>query len=396
MAKTKKLLIFTPFFPPHTGGLETHVYEFAKHLSESGRGYKVTVFAPNIPETKEVEKINESFTVIRYPAFMISKASQNPLPKFWRWKFWKQLQIAGRNDPDFVMSRTRFFFSSLLALLYAKAKRKKYIHVEHGSAFVDMRSGLISFASYLYDKALSPLIFRGADKVVPISYAVKSFINREFLPGRKLEVIYRGVEMSEMEKSKPDWKFAAENKGFLKICALGRLTKNKGIDIAIKAFRGLPDNLKKKSRLFIIGDGPDMQALEKLAQGEKNIIFLGRLERKKAWSVLQSTDIFLNPAVSSGGLSTSLLEAMYFGLPVISTKFEGGGDVILDGRNGLKVKDNSAEAVKAAIIWLTDNKEKMAELGKGASAYVKENFRWESVIERYDRLFRELEKSTTS
>jgi len=287
----RKLLIFTPFFPPHTGGLETHVYEFAKHLSESGRGYEVMVFAPNIPETKEFERINESFTIVRYPAFMISKASQNPLPKFWRWKFWKQLGIAGENNPDFVMSRTRFFFSSFLALLYARAKRKRHLHVEHGSAFVDMRSPVISFLSYIYDKTLGKLIFRGADKAVPISYAVKSFVNKEFLPGRSLEVIYRGVELSEMEKSKPDWKFAMENEGFLKFCALGRLTKNKGIDIAIKAFRGLPKSRRKKARLFIIGDGPDKAALEKLASGEKNIIFLGRLEREKAWSVLQATDI---------------------------------------------------------------------------------------------------------
>jgi glycosyltransferase involved in cell wall biosynthesis len=390
MVKTKKLLIFAPFFPPHVGGLETHVYEFALHLSKR-EGYNVTVFTPNIPKTQEIEKVNDNFLIVRYPAFMVSSASQNPLPKLWDHNFWRRLKIAGKNNPDVVMSRTRFFFSSFMALLYAKANGKKYIHVEHGSAFVDMRSGAISFFSYAYDKTLGQIIFHKADKAIPISHAVESFINREFLPWRKLDVIYRGVEFSEMDKVKIDDRFAVENEGYTKLCVLGRLTKNKGVDVAIRAFIGLPEKIKVRTRLFIIGDGPDEASLRSLVNGEKNIIFLGRVERKKAWALVQAMDIFLNPAVSSGGLSTSLLEAMYYGLPVISTKYEGGGDVVFDDDNGLKVKDNSVEAVRDAIIRLAEDNGLREKLGKNAAKYVRENFKWEKVIDRYEQVFEELE-----
>jgi glycosyltransferase involved in cell wall biosynthesis len=390
MPQSKKLLIFAPFFPPHLGGLETHVYEFALHLSERP-GYKVTVFTPNIPQTKDVEEVNNNFTIIRYPAVVPVAASQNALPKIWNKNFWRLIRIAGKNNPDFVMSRTRFFFSSFMALLYAKAEGKKYIHVEHGSAFVDMRSRAISFLSYTYDKTLGQIIFHKADKVVPISYAVKSFIQKEFLPGRKMDVIYRGVEFSEMDKFHKDNNFAIENKGYLKLCVLGRLTKNKGVDVAIRSFIALPEKTRFRSRLFIIGDGPDESSLRSLANGEKNIIFIGRVERKKAGSLLQEMDIFLNPAVSSGGLSTSLLEAMYYGLPVVSTKYEGGGDVVFDGENGLKVKDNSVEAVRDAIVRLDKDKKLRERLGRNAAKYVRENFQWENVIDRYEEIFDEIE-----
>jgi glycosyltransferase involved in cell wall biosynthesis len=389
MPKPKKVLIFAPFFPPHVGGLETHVYEFAKHLSER-KNYFVTVFAPNIPESKELEKVNENFIVVRYPAFMITKASQNPLPKIWNKNFWRLLKVAGKNNPDFVMSRTRFFFSSFLALLYAKAEGKKYIHVEHGSAFVDMRSKAISFFSYAYDKTLGQIIFHNADKVVPISHAVEAFINREFLPNRRLEVIYRGIELGEMNRIKPDLKFNADHECALKLCMVGRLTKNKGVNIALAAFKELPEEYRKEAKLFIIGDGPDEESLRKLSRGEKNIIFLGRVERKKAWSLLQTMDIFLNPAVSSGGLSTSLLEAMYYGLPVISTKYDGGGDVILDCENGLMVEDNSVGAVKDAIVRLAEDERLRVKLEKNAAKYVRENFQWGKVIDRYEKVFEEL------
>jgi len=53
----KTLLIFVYFFLPFVGGGETHVYEFARHLSE--KNYNIVIFTPNIPKIKEIEKIKE-------------------------------------------------------------------------------------------------------------------------------------------------------------------------------------------------------------------------------------------------------------------------------------------------------------------------------------------------
>ncbi|MGC9310575.1 MAG: glycosyltransferase family 4 protein [Candidatus Aenigmatarchaeota archaeon] len=387
--KMRKLLIFSPFYPPHIGGLETHVQEFATHLTK--RDYEVTVFAPNLPESKEFEQIRSNFRIIRYPAFQITKSSQNAIPKVWRLRFWRLLSLAGDNRPDYVMSRTRFFFSSLLALIYAKAKRKKYIHVEHGSAFVDMRNPLITRLSWIYDKTFSRLVFWGADKVVPISTPVRKFIQKEFLD-RDMEIIYRGVEFKALDNAKPDKAFLRKHKGFTKICVLGRITKNKGMNVAIEAFRNLPEIYRKKARLFVIGDGPDREMLEKMAEGEKNIVFLGRVERAKAWSLLHGMDIFLNPAISCGGLSTSLLEAMYYGLPVISTENEGGVDVVIPGKTGILLNDTAPETIGKAIVELLEDKAKGKRLGRGAAEFIKKNFNWERVVDRYERLFEGLDK----
>ena len=47
----KKLLIFPGYYLPHVGGLESHVDELARRMSK--KGFDVTIFAPNIPETKK-------------------------------------------------------------------------------------------------------------------------------------------------------------------------------------------------------------------------------------------------------------------------------------------------------------------------------------------------------
>jgi len=382
-----KLLIFSPFYPPHIGGLETHVQEFATHLAK--RGHSAVVFAPNIPKSKEIEQEGKNFLVIRYPAFQITKSSQNAVPKFWRLRFWRLLALAGKNRPDFVMSRTRFFFSSFFAMIYAKIKGKKHIHVEHGSAFVDMRSPIITKVSWLYDKTFSKLVFFGADRVVPISTPVLKFVQREFIKG-DFEIIYRGVDFSALDSVKPDREFLEKYRGFTKICVLGRVTKNKGMDVAIEAFMGLPEIYRKKAKLFVIGDGPDREYLEGMAKGEKNIVFLGRVERKKAWSLLQGMDIFLNPAVSCGGLSTSLLEAMHYGLPVISTENEGGIDVVISGKTGILLKDTSPETLRKAMEGLLEDRDYGKRLGLSAREFIRENFGWERVIDKYEKVFMEL------
>lgn len=116
----KNLLIFAYFFPPHIGGGETHVYELAKHLSD--KNFKIVVFTPNIPETKQIEKIKNNLEVIRYPAV---EMGGNPFPEIWKLKFWKLFKEAIKTKPDFVMSRTRFFFISFFAFLFAKLTKTR-------------------------------------------------------------------------------------------------------------------------------------------------------------------------------------------------------------------------------------------------------------------------------
>lgn len=378
----RKLLIFSPFFPPHIGGVETHVYEFSKHLSK--KNFSITIFTPNLPKTKEEEKLNKNLKVIRYPAVELFG---NPLPKLWTLKFWKLFKKARSNKPDYVMSRTRFFFPSFFSFLYSKLTRKKHIHVEHGSSYLKLGSKWKNSLTKLYDLTIGKLILSKSDVCIAISQASYNFVKK--FRKKKTHLITRGMEIKEIEKTPENKKISEKYKNKTKLCFCGRLIHWKGLHNALEAFSSLPKDLQENSVFLVVGDGPDKKKYESKYKN-KNIKFLGKLPRKEALSTIKSCNIFIHSTISGGALSTSLLEAMCLGKAIIASPAEGADEVIFNNKTGLLLKDSSPKEFEKGFKKLIKDKKLQKNLGKEAKLYLKKNFSWDKKIDEYMKLFREI------
>ena len=90
------------------------------------------------------------------------------------------------------------------------------------------------------------------------------------------------------------------------------------------------------------------------------------MEQKKLWQYMKASDLFvLNTGYE--GLPHIIIEAMYLGLPVITTDVGGNIEVIKPGENGLLVEYNNKTQIKNAILEIWKNKEakrEMVENGK--------------------------------
>ena len=120
---------------------------------------------------------------------------------------------------------------------------------------------------------------------------------------------------------------------------VGRLLVYKRFDIAIEAFNRLELPLK------IIGDGPEMKKLKKLANW--NIEFLGELEGEKLRNYYQNCQALIFPQEEDFGIVA--LEAMACGRPVIA--YQGGGalESIKQGETGLFFKEQTVGSLIEAI-----------------------------------------------
>lgn len=377
-----KLLIFSPFYPPHTGGLESHADEFNQYLAPHIS--KITVFTPNIPsDSPERELRYQNVEIIRFPAFEI--IPNYPLPKFWKFKFWKLFFLLFYESFDIIISRTRFFSTSILALIYVKIKKVKWIHIEHGSDFVKLNSKFKSLVAKLYDYTIGIIILSQTDKIIANSRASADFCKK--LKKRECSVIYRGVEIEKIEKILPAQEIRNKYKDNVIITFVGRLVDGKGIADLIKAFSQLSNN--DNTICFIVGSGSQEKTLFALAEKlniQNKVIFLGHKNFNETIGILKISDIFVNPSYTEG-LPTSVIEAALCKKAIIATNVGGTPEIIQGNNDGYLIDPKNIKNLKEKLEVLIENKQLREFFGNNAYEEIRNKFDWKKSIEKYLSIF---------
>jgi glycosyltransferase involved in cell wall biosynthesis len=125
---------------------------------------------------------------------------------------------------------------------------------------------------------------------------------------------------------------------------LGRVEKEKGIIITIKAFQILSEKYSNL-HLNVVGDGTQLEIAKLYVKKEKihNVVFTGALSGEKLKLEFRKADIYVLPTYHGEGMPTSVLEAMAFGLPVISRPVGGLIDFFEDGKMGYLIESTDPE-----------------------------------------------------
>lgn len=151
---------------------------------------------------------------------------------------------------------------------------------------------------------------------------------------------------------KPHFVFGSKNQDTLKrenhFLFVGRLSKEKGIDLLIEAFKNLPNKLK------IIGDGPMREFIETSAINNKNITYLGQLSRDEVSSELKKADALINPSVCLETFGLVIIEAFSNQCSVITSDIGGPKSIVSNGINGLHFKSGDVDDLKRQIVYWSD------------------------------------------
>lgn len=137
----------------------------------------------------------------------------------------------------------------------------------------------------------------------------------------------------------------------------------------------------KKAKLFLLGDGPERFRFEaeSLRLGVQNSVFLtGYQERMNEW--YSRMNLFIQPSRSEA-LSRSILEAMYFSVPVVASDIPSSREVVENGTTGLLFKPGHYEELADAIEKICANANLAANLGKAGKEFVLRNCSMEKMVD---------------
>lgn len=155
---------------------------------------------------------------------------------------------------------------------------------------------------------------------------------------------------------------------------LSRVEKEKGIFLSLDIFcliqKDYPDLV-----FNIAGTGHALDKLKEIVANRnlKNVFFYGQVSGKELVDLYMKSDIFFLQSESEG-MPAALLEAMAFGLPVVTTPVGAIPDFVIDGEMGIISDENHPEYYYKRIRMLMENIELVKEISRTNYKYAKEHF----------------------
>ena len=381
----KKILIFTPFYYPHLGGVERFSSNMAESLAHDF-GYEVKMVTFNTENCLEKE-ILDGIPVYRLPSFKVLNG-RYPVPKLSP-KLFKLFSELMGEDADYFIVNTRFFFSSLVGVLLAKLKAKPSILIEHGSGHFELSNRLSTAIGEIYEHVISKLTGACCDLAFAVSKGSGRWLGHFHIEAT--DIVHTSVDVSKREMKGED--LASElgiDDDHLVISNVGRVIKEKGIRELLEAFSTL--SMKHENLCLVIaGEGEYLNEIKSGYGDMNNVIFAGRLEPRDVYKLLAITTIFVHPSNYPEGLPTVILEAGMHGCAIVATAQGGTEEVVPDDRYGILIERGSAELIHVAVDQLLLDENKRETMARNIRDRITRHFETKACIGRLVQHLRKFE-----
>lgn len=217
--------------------------------------------------------------------------------------------------------------------------------------------------------------FRRLHGLIAASEPARNFINQHF-PGN-YKVIPNGVHFNQYADDIDPFPHLRD--GMINILFVGRLEKRKGLKYLLAAFSRLKWD-RPNLRLIVVGPGnPDDDSYRIISERNiQDVLLVGGVSEEQKVRYYDSADIFCSPAIGGESFGIVLLEAMAAGKPIVATAIDGYASVVTDGRDGLLVPPKDEASMATAIDRILSDTNLRTSLTKKGYERA-QRFRWDKV-----------------
>ena len=210
---------------------------------------------------------------------------------------------------------------------------------------------------------------------IAVSRPALRMIGRYF-PDR-YRIIPNGVDCSFFAQASPIPKYSDGKRNIL---FLGRLEKRKGLPFLLEAYARLKEEMPDTRLIVVGGDGGLRPACERYVQrqGLTDVVFTGYVPDHEKPRYFKTAHVYCAPNTGAESLGIVLLEALAAGTAIVASRIEGFTDVLTEGKEGLLVPPHDSEGLRVALKRLLSDDAVREEMGEEASKTA-QKYSWDRV-----------------
>ena len=310
-------------------------------------------------------------------------------------EFLQLVRAIWKTRPDAIYERANIY---MLSGLWAARLFSLPLLLEVNAPLADEREKFGGLAMPRLARWSEAAAWRGADRVLPVTAVLASYVERSDVPKSRIVVTPNGVDQRRFSvdgnAAVVSLPFGAHGGAVL------------GFVGYIREWHGLPhivdlmaaDDTLTNARLLVVGDGPGRSALEQRAAARgisERVHVTGIVERDKLASYIRTFDVALQPEVTPYASPLKLFEYMALGRAIVAPDAENIREVLTDNEDGLLFEPDNTRALGTAVRQLVADGDLRRRLGTAAAAKIAaRDLTWRHNAESAARLIRELRGET--
>ena len=300
------------------------------------------------------------------------------------------------NEIDIVHLHTVFSITNIIIFYFLYKNNIKAIVSPHSGFSINRLKNSNYILKLIFNKLIQRHYLDKLNGIHCVSNEEMIDIPK-FTNNKNIFVVKNGLDIDNLDKKTKNLKKNITKESKLYIGFVGRIKKEKNIHGFLKGLSLLKNDISKRIKIIVIGELKKDSYSKKIIRLKNNlklnidIDFLGEKYEEELWGIFNSLDIYIQPSLDEGA-SISIMEAMFFKLPIIATRECKMND--LKDKSFVKLIGSKPIDIAKGLTETIENFEEFKKVGLEAHKYIKENHSWKNIAKKMIKEYKFIIKKT--